>query len=203
MLFGEMQAPGGHLAPIELTLCCWFDLGKRRLYSCLCYGVLSVLHPRILRAYLGQAPAGAPPFPCRPVPCSSCLLLLSPVPCSSCLLLLLSPAPHVPCSSCLLLLLSTLSCSSCQLSPAPPVPCPLLLTSPAPPVPCLLLLMSPAPPTPPAPPAPPAPPVSCSSCLPLLLHLFLLASPGGPAIVCARWDSEVREARHQIMASAR
>lgn len=26
---------------------------------------------------------------------------------------------------------------------------------------------------------------------------------GGPAIVCARWDSEVREARHQIMASAR
>ena len=26
---------------------------------------------------------------------------------------------------------------------------------------------------------------------------------GGPAIVCSRWDQEVRETRHQIMAAAR
>jgi hypothetical protein len=27
--------------------------------------------------------------------------------------------------------------------------------------------------------------------------------PGGPAIVCSRWDQEVRETRHHIMAAAR
>ena len=31
----------------------------------------------------------------------------------------------------------------------------------------------------------------------------LLNISGGPAIVCSRWDQEVRETRHQIMAAAR
>ena len=36
----------------------------------------------------------------------------------------------------------------------------------------------------------------------LYLLIYLLYS-GGPSIVCSRWDQEVRETRHKIMAAAR
>ena len=35
----------------------------------------------------------------------------------------------------------------------------------------------------------------------LILNVMYLS--GGPGIVCSRWDQEVRETRHKIMAAAR
>ena len=51
---------------------------------------------------------------------------------------------------------------------------------------------------------------SCFGSVACLVNTQILVSnlrqnflTGGPAIVCSRWDQEVRETRHQIMAAAR